>query len=412
MRISNQGFYTQQIELMQKLNADIQRAQNQVTSGQKYLSSKDNPVDTYQLRTLDSYLSSLDNYKKNIDAVDNRSSLVENSMNNVMSNLQRASELITQAQSGTMSPSNLKSIAKELNGILGDVLRTANQQDSNGEYIFSGSKTTTKPFSYVDGSYIYNGDQAIRELNINPSSSMIFGDSGYDVFESIKNGNGDFQTSAANTNTGTGVIDSGVILNRSQYVADTYTINFVTNGGGNLAYTVTGASSGQVIPALPATIPANAPTYVPGQEIQLNGLSVTIKGQPDIGDQFQIQPSQSQNIFTTLDNLINVLNQNPSTPAQQAQFKTALQKQASSMQQAFEHFSDFLAEVGARAATIANEKDFNDSITTQVTMISSKIGGVDPTEAIMRFNQASTTLQMAQQTFLRVQNLSLMNYLK
>ncbi len=82
------------------------------------------------------------------------------------------------------------------------------------------------------------------------------------------------------------------MTDKSAYVADNYTLTFVTNGAGKLAYQIVGASSGQVIPAPPATIPTDAPEYVIGEDISFNGLSINIKGTPQVGDTFQIAPSQ------------------------------------------------------------------------------------------------------------------------
>lgn len=397
---------------MQAKNERVNNLQVQGVLGKKYLSSDENPVATYQIRTLDSYLNQLKSYQNNHSALENRYNLLENTTDSFISNLQRTTELLSNAANGTLNNTDRRAIANELQGVLDNLVQVANTQDSNGEYIFSGSSSNIKPYILTNGVISYQGNQSSRQLNINSSAQLPYSDSGYRVFENIKNGNGYFQTSQGNvTNTGTGVIDPGSINNLSQYVADTYTIQFVTNGGGQLAYTVTGANSGQVVPALPATVPANAPAFTSGSNIVFNGVEITISGQPNVGDEFTVQPSQTQNIFQTMQSLINNLRQNVSSPASMADFQNKLTQDRESLAQAFNHIKDYLSEIGVRSSTLSNEKDSNSSLQTEVNVISSGLRDVDPTEVITLLNQEINSLKVAQLAFAKTEGLSLINFI-
>lgn len=412
-RISTNAFYKSQIQLMQSKNAEIAKLQTQVTTNQKYQAASEEPIATSKIRSINNFIQELDTYKSNATIIENRLGLLEESAQSILGQLERVNELIKQAGTGTLSNSNRAALAGELQGIFDDIVRTANTKDENGEYIFSGFATKQQAYTIQNGVAIYQGDQGARQLNINGSTTLPFSDSGYKIFENIKDGNGTFKTTLGTvTNTGTGVISSGNVVNQAAYVADTYTVQFVTNGSGNLGYTITGANTGQVIPALPATIPANAPDYVSNSSISFNGIQFTISGQPNVGDEFQIAPSTPQSIFNSLGNVINALKQNLSTPAETAAFQTQITYNAESLEQVFNHMQGYIAEVGSRSSTLDAEKNFNDILKNQAQIVKSNLGEIDPTEAIMNLNKQALALQLAQQAFLKAQNLSLLNFLR
>lgn len=412
MRISTNSFYKSQIALMQNQNANIAKLQLQISSNQKYQSAHEAPVATAQIRSMDSFLIQIASYAENLDLLENRYNLVETSTDTILGDLQRAMELTKQASNGTLNAGDRQAISRELEGIIENLIRIGNTQDANGEYIFSGFQTQVKPFVNINGSITYQGDQGRRMLPVNQTSSMVYSDSGHAIFENIRTGNGDFVTSQNQNNTGTGVISPGSVIDRGQYISDQYTIQFVTNAGGNTGYVITGANSGQIIPALPATVPAQAPDFTQNQNIIFNGIEISISGLPNPGDEFSIAPSQTQNIFTTLQQVVNILKQNPSSAVERATFQNSLSQFSESLKQGFNHIRDYIAEIGSRAANLDSEKNFNDSLKTQIKTMRGRLGDTDPVEAIMLLNQQMQNLQLAQQVFVKAQNLSLLNFIR
>lgn len=69
------------------------------------------------------------------------------------------------------------------------------------------------------------------------------------------------------------------------------------------------------------------------------------------------------------------------------------------------------ARVGARAAAIEDQRSSNDALDLAVVQVKSSLEDLDYAEAISRFNQQLVGLQASQQAFLKVQNLSLFNFL-
>ena len=70
------------------------------------------------------------------------------------------------------------------------------------------------------------------------------------------------------------------------------------------------------------------------------------------------------------------------------------------------------AKIGARMNAIDDQKTANDAFDLAVTKVRSSLEDLDYAEAISRFNQQLTALQASQQSFFKIQDLSLFNFLR
>ena len=70
------------------------------------------------------------------------------------------------------------------------------------------------------------------------------------------------------------------------------------------------------------------------------------------------------------------------------------------------------AKVGARMNAIDEQKVANEAFDLAVTTVRSSLEDLDYAEAISRFNQQLTALQAAQQSFLKIQDMSLFNFMR
>jgi flagellar hook-associated protein 3 FlgL len=81
------------------------------------------------------------------------------------------------------------------------------------------------------------------------------------------------------------------------------------------------------------------------------------------------------------------------------------------LDQALGHVLEIRSDVGVRLSQVDNQRSINESFTLQLQDTLSDIQDVDYAEAISRLNLQLTALQAAQQTYVKVQGLSLFNYL-
>lgn len=313
-------------------------------------------------------------------------------------------QLITRAESDTISDSDRRSIAEQIKGYLNTLVNDANAKDGNGEYIYSGFNSGAPSYALVGGQYIYQGSKDTAYVNIGTNNSVQYSESGENVFGNLPNGNGTFTVSAGNANTGTAFTSVGSIVDKSAYVEDTYTISFVTNSDGKLAYQVTGATTGQVLPPPPATIPADAPEFKPDSEITFNGQSIHITGEPKVGDTFTAAPSTKENVFDSLNKLIKTL-ETPmdNDPVKRAQFHQTINQSNAEFNRIYERFNNYRSNVGTRAQVIENQETINTSLEVNQTAIYDSLSKADPYQVASDLAQSSYYLQATLDTYKLIQ---------
>ncbi len=403
MRISTNQIYNQSLNAMLDQQAGLNRTQLQVSTGRRMLNPSDNPAQAAHALDLKQAIDTNKQHQVNADTTRERSSLEDSILAGVTDVLQRVRELTVQGANDTQNNDTRRYIAAEVRERLNQLLAQANTRDANGEYLFSGFQGQTQPFARSGAGFTYSGDQNKRYLEIGPGIQVADRDSGADVFQLIRNGNGVFTTLNNPANTGSGVIVPG--SPGAAFVPDTYTIAFTrVLPTDPITYSVTGAVSGVVVAAgTPYTSEAN---------ITFNGATVSVSGTPANGDSFTVAPSANQDVFTTLQNLVNTLEAGGSGPASQAQFHNGINRALVNIDQSLGRIVEIRSQVGARLNTIDGQKNANDAFSLQLEQSLSDVQDLDYAEAISRMNRQLLGLEAAQQAFVKVQGLSLFNFLR
>lgn len=199
MRISTQQQYNINIQRMQNSQTTIGDLQRQISTGKKIAQPSDNPAVAAEVVRLNRDIAALDRYEGNIKIADNRLSLEETTVGTMTTQIDRMRELTISAGSGTKNSANLKTIATEIREIVASLAGAMNKQDSQGEYIFAGSKGHTLPYELnPDGRWEYKGDNGQREIQIGATHYIDSNDSGQYLFESVE-GKLEFEASGAST---------------------------------------------------------------------------------------------------------------------------------------------------------------------------------------------------------------------
>jgi flagellar hook-associated protein 3 FlgL len=404
MRVSTNEIFRLATTGILDQQATVNQTQLQLSSGKRILQPSDDPTGATQALELKTAISTTQQYERNADQVRSRLGLEEATLQSVVDNMQRVRELVVQANNDSQSNETRQLIAAEVRQSLDAMLQLANTRDANGEYIFAGFKSQTQPFA-LDGAggATYSGDDGQRFLQISPVRQVPISDSGTAVFRDIANGNGNFRTlDDPTTNTGTGIIDAGSVTDFGAYVPDDYTITFTDTPTG-LEYSIVGATTGVVA--------ANVP-YVEGADLGIPGIQVNIKGTPGDGDQFFVEPSQRQDIFATYQALASALETDRGSSADLADFHNAMNRALVDLDQSLGNVLDVRATIGARLNSVDAQSNINESqlLTLQNTL--SGVEDLDYAEAISRFQQQLVTLQAAQQSFVKIQGLSLFNFIR
>lgn len=398
MRVSTAGMHVRAIQDMLTRQAQLSRTQSEIATGLRIQSPADDPAGAVRLLDLERSLANSTQYSRNADMAQNRLSLEEQALANVTSSLQRVHELAIQANSATLDDSTRKLLASELRTRLQELMDVGNRQDAEGNYLFSGFSSGTKPFARAgSGSVAYAGDENRRLVQIGPSQRVADGHAGAEVFMRVPEGNGTFVTSVAATNTGGGQIDGGTVVNAAAWVRDDYQIRF------------TSATAWEAVDSS-ANVVATG-TFAPGSAVQFRGVSVGIAGQPATGDVFNVQASGTEDIFSSLDRMLATVTRTVSTTADRARYASDMGGSIQQISQAIDHVLAVRAEVGARLSGIDSTRDAQSAIDVEAQRVLVETRDVDYAEAVSRMNREYTGLQAAQAAYARFAQLSLFDYL-
>jgi flagellar hook-associated protein 3 FlgL len=400
MRISTAEITSQAILAIDNQSSALQITQNEVSTGLAVQNAADNPVAASQIVQLSQQQAQLTQYGTNLQSAQTRLSLEESSLSTATTTLQSIRDLAVQAGDATLNDSDRQQIATQIQTQMQALLGTANTQDSNGEYLFSGYSSQTQPFvTDSAGNASYQGDGGNRLIQISADQSVADGDTGATAFMDVAAGNGTFTTGANAANTGSASIDSGSVADSAQWVPDNYTLTFTSPTN----YQITDNTTG-------TTVVANG-SYTSGSAIQFDGVEVTVSGAPAAGDSFNVAPSGKQSMFATLTQLSTALSQPADTAAGKAQLATSLASALTNIDQDVSHLSTVSASVGARLNMLTAQSTTNTATSTTLTSQQSSLQDVDYASAVSTLNEQMVGLQAAEQSYAAVAQLSLFKYL-
>lgn len=191
MRLSTSQIYHQAVTSMLNKQADLAKTQQQLATGQNIMSPSDDPGAATRIINLNQVIETTDQFQRNADFAEARLSVEESVLTGIGDILQRVRELAVQAANDTNSAEDRQTIAIEARASLESLMQLSNSIDANGEYLFSGFKTDTEPFSHDGlGNFSYAGDQGQRNLQIGPKRQVASNDAGSDVFLKVDDGAG------------------------------------------------------------------------------------------------------------------------------------------------------------------------------------------------------------------------------
>ena len=396
MRVSTIGAYSSGLSAMQRLQAALDHTQRQISSGRRILTPSDDPLAAARALEIRESIGRLEQFDRNASVANSRLAQEESSLGSVNNVLQRVRELALQANNATQSIESRQLIAVELRESLDQLVQIANQKDGNGNYLFSGNRDSTTPVTRMAAQFTYNGDQGQRFIQIGEGRQVADGDSGAAVFFNIRAGNGSFTTAPAVGNTGSGVLGQGSVTDPSAWDQDEYTVRFIDQTN----YEVWDSSAALVASG----------TFEAGDTLAFRGIEFALDGQPEAADEFVVSPSQYQDVFSMVDQLATSLEQSGSTPAAKAALSNGINAGLQNIDQAIGNILDVRIAVGSRLQAIESQIDSNGAFELSFRETLASIEDLDYAEALSRLSIEVTTLEAAQQSFIRTQSLSLFNY--
>jgi flagellar hook-associated protein 3 FlgL len=415
MRFSFLQGFNQGIDNILRLQSATYKTQNQISTGQRILTPADDPVAAARILQVNQQQSQIDQYIDNINVVDDRLKLEETQLNAVTEILFRMEEIAIQSANGILSHSERKGLAQEVSLRLQELVDLANTRDVNNEYIFAGYKGGTKPFeANSSGGYDYFGDDGQRVVHVASSTTVAISDSGKDVFVDIPSHQNTMFTDVNPVNAGNASLSPGLISNQTSFDASSYPNDFVIefNAGSNnfdvytrAAYESAGAASFSV----PST---GSPTTIDAEAAGGLGWEITVSGTPAGGDTFFVNSSNKQSLMTTIGKFEFGLRTLTDSPADKAVLDQLINDTLTNLSTGRESISTTTAKIGARQNVIESVLNLHEGVKLINQGILSDIRDLDYAEAISRLSAESFTLEAAQQSFSKLSQISLFNFLR
>jgi flagellar hook-associated protein 3 FlgL len=186
MKISTSLYFNQATTQLGNVQGELSKTQEQLSLGKQIVKPSDAPDKAALVTRLESELSRQTGYQDTLKAVNIRLTAEETALKNTSDVMYRIKELATQAANDTLSVQDRQSVALELSNLKDQVLSLANSQDSNGNYLFSGSRTGVPAFAKdATGHVLYQGDQARMKVNVGDSRRMNLNMPGTDAYTRV-----------------------------------------------------------------------------------------------------------------------------------------------------------------------------------------------------------------------------------
>jgi len=404
MRIASSTLYEVNVAALNLQQSRLLQTQQQVSSGRRMLTPADDPAAAALALDVSQADAANTQHGSNINRAQTALALSEGVLQGVTSLLQDVQTAAVNGGNGSLTNSDRKMLASDLQSRLDELIVQANHTDATGNYLFAGFQGNSTPFVSTAGGVQYLGDDGQRMVQVSTAGQVATNESGADIFMRIKNGNGTFVIQPAVANTGSGIASQGVVASPALLTGNNYQVAF-TVAAGVTTYSVTNITT--------ATLISAGNPYVSGQAITFDGMQLEISGAPGNGDQFNITPSTNESVFKTISDLINTLNTGivPGSVASATQYNANLNRALNGLGRGLDTILTVRASIGSRMRQLDSEQSTVSDLGLQYQQVLSQLQDLDYNKAMTDLTRQKTGLEAAQQSFLKVQSLSMFNYM-
>jgi flagellar hook-associated protein 3 FlgL len=397
MRITTANSFAAAVDNLQQRQQELQLAQDRLTSGKRVARASDDPAAAARVeRSLATSARAVAD-QRGLQASRSAMQQVEGALGGATEALQQVRELLVAAGNGSYTDAERANLGARIRGLREQLFSIANRGDGSGGYLFGGQGSAQPPFVDGSGGVVFRGAGGQAEVQAGDLLPMTH--DGAAAWLGARSGNGVFVTTPAATNGNGAWIDGGSVIDPSALTGNDYRVDFsVTAGVTTWSVLRNGAPTAMV----------NMP-YVPGQALQFDGMSVTVKGAPSNGDQFDITPSAPDlSLFDALDRVAGELQTGGRSKAQVAQTVASglrdIDAGLGNLQMQRAMAGESLNRIDAVEGRLAETK-----LSAQTER--SLAEDLDMVQALSDFQARQSGYDAALSTYSMVQRLSLFNYL-
>jgi flagellar hook-associated protein 3 FlgL len=211
---------------LDQTQANQEQLTEELSSGLRVTSIGDDPVAAAQNVQLLNSIQQDDSFTQTTSLTQGMLQVTDSTLGSVVTQLNQALSLATQANNGTLDASDLKAISNQLAGVRDEVLSLANT-NYQGQFIFGGSQTGSTPFtldsSTSPATVTYSGDSDIstlksptgQSIQLNLPGNQVFTSSSANVLETLNSLIADY----ASGTSGSGAADTAALNTALNFVS-------------------------------------------------------------------------------------------------------------------------------------------------------------------------------------------------
>jgi flagellar hook-associated protein 3 FlgL len=199
---------------------------NELSSGLRVNTIGSDPVAAAQNVQLLNSIQQDDSFTQTSSLTQGLLQVTDSALGSVVTQLNQALSLATEANNGTLNASDLKAISNQLTGIRDEVLSLANT-NFQGQYVFGGSQTGVTPFTLNSATspatVTYNGDSNVdtlasptgQTIQLNIPGNQVFTSGTANVLGTLNSLIADY----ANGGSGSGTSDTAALNTALNFVS-------------------------------------------------------------------------------------------------------------------------------------------------------------------------------------------------
>ena len=373
----------QMVYRLGNLDALQQKISYQMATGKKLEKGSDDSLLYAREVLVDDKIRTFEGLKTQLERVKGQNNMADSSMSEVKKLIEFTKAELIKANTATTSADGMKAIAANLEGLKQNIFDLANTQ-SEGEYLFSGSDSSVKPFEKdADGKISYVGNNTLRKVAVEEGSYRERGITGLDamMFTASISAPGEVMSFKAND----GIIDQD---------GNTWRLNTPTNDT-LVKYDSYGKATSTTI------TPVNLNTTT-------NSYEATVPAIP-LDSKFEVKT----NIFNIIDDVVNSLKQIDSSgnPITLEQAREGISKGMNDIDKAFSAITVSHAELGGRNKTFEVSLERLSSKLTHYNILSQELGAADLSKVAMEAKSLELTYTALYSTISKMNQLSLVNFM-
>lgn len=438
MRIATSTLYDQQTTAIDNQTSLQANLAQQISSGKSLTMPSDDPTHIAQDLALGTAIGQENATVSNISDATSELNTVDSALSSLTSIVQKARAIAVQGASDTVSPTQRKALATQVDGLLTEAIGLANTS-YNGKYVFAGTIAPTAPPVSPTGSptsgvgfagnfqvqsqTFANGQTLPLSTSLQAGFNFQSADHSADVFQvlmnlrnSLQNGTTDDVSNAQVNQAGT-VVGANTAINSANFAT-----KLVPDSTGNVSFTISGPLN-----PFTFTFPANAPVGlgppnppVPGSIVDTinaqtatTGVSAAFDPQTEKmtlkcanGVPFRIDDAPSAGATNT-SNFTTVFRLN-----NQADAVGGVSRQLGDIDKVLSVALTARAAIGGHIQSLNSIKDQTSTLVVNNTKVQSGIEDADIAKVVGQFSQTQTVLQAAYATTTRLESKTLFDFIQ